>query len=36
MYVKQIGSEDVERIHLTQDKVQWWAVLKTATKLHVP
>jgi hypothetical protein len=31
-----IGWEDVNRIHLAQDRVQWWALVKTVTNLRDP
>jgi hypothetical protein len=28
--------EDVDSIHLAQDRDQWWAVVKTVMNLRVP
>jgi hypothetical protein len=30
------GGEVVDCIHLTQDRVQWWAVVNTVMNLRIP
>jgi hypothetical protein len=34
MYLKEIGWEDVDRIHLVQSKDQWWAPVNTVMNLQ--
>jgi hypothetical protein len=36
LYLKQIGCEDVDWIHLAQARVQWRAFMKTVVDLTVP
>jgi hypothetical protein len=36
MDLRKIGWEDVEWIHLAQDKDDWWALVNTVMKLQVP
>jgi hypothetical protein len=36
MDVKEIGWEEVDWIHLSQDKDQWWALVNSVTNLQVP
>jgi hypothetical protein len=36
MDLMEIGWEDVEWIHLAQDRDQWWAVVNMAANLWVP
>jgi hypothetical protein len=36
MHLRKLGWESVERIHLTQDRNQWWALVDTVMKLGVP
>jgi hypothetical protein len=36
MHLKEIGCEGVNWIHLAQNRVQWRALVNTATKLRVP
>jgi hypothetical protein len=36
MYLMEVGREDVDRIHLAQDRDQWWAIVNTAMNLRVP
>jgi len=33
--LREIGWEDVDRMHLTQDRDQWWSVKNTVMKLWV-
>jgi hypothetical protein len=33
---REIGLENVDWIHLTQDRGQWWALVNTAMNLLVP
>jgi hypothetical protein len=35
MHVTEMGRADMELIHLTQSKVQWWGVLNTKLDLRV-
>jgi hypothetical protein len=34
--IRKIWWEGVEWMHLAQDKDQWWAIVNTVMKLHVP
>jgi hypothetical protein len=36
MGLKEVGCENSDWIHLAQDRVQRWAVVKTVMKLRVP
>jgi hypothetical protein len=36
MDIREIGWEDVDWIHLAQDRDQWWAVVNTVMNLRVP
>jgi len=36
MDLRKIGWEDVEWIHLAQDKDDWWALVNTVMNLQVP
>jgi hypothetical protein len=34
MDLKEIGCEVVDRIHLAQERVQWWALVNTVMSLY--
>jgi len=34
--LKEIGCEDVEWIHLAQDRIQWWVLVNMVIKFWVP
>jgi hypothetical protein len=36
MDIRELSSEGVNWIHLTQDIVQWWAVMNTVMNIWVP
>jgi hypothetical protein len=36
MEIKEIRWEDVDWIHLAQDRVQWWGLVNVVVNLHVP
>jgi hypothetical protein len=36
MDLRETGLEDVDWIHMAQDKDQWWAVVNTIMNLRVP
>jgi hypothetical protein len=36
MYLREIGWEGVDRMHLTQDRDQWQALVNTVMNLRVP
>jgi hypothetical protein len=36
MNIKEIGYEDVDWIHLSQDGIQWWVFVNTVINLRVP
>jgi hypothetical protein len=36
MDLRETGWEDVDWIHLAQDRDQWWAVVNTVMNLRVP
>jgi hypothetical protein len=36
MDLREIGWEDVDWIHLTHHRDQWWAVVNTVMNLQVP
>jgi hypothetical protein len=36
MDLREIGWEDVDWIHVTQDRDQWWALVNMVTYLQVP
>jgi hypothetical protein len=35
-FIKEVRYEDVDWIHLVQDKVQWWALMNMVMNLWVP
>jgi hypothetical protein len=36
MDIKEMGWEDVDWIHVIQDRAQWWTVVNTGMNLRVP
>jgi hypothetical protein len=36
MDLKEIGLENVDWIHVAQDRDQWWAVVNTVMNLQIP
>jgi hypothetical protein len=36
MDLSDIGCEDVDWIHVAQDRVQWWAFVNTVMNIRVP
>jgi hypothetical protein len=36
MDLREVGWEDVDWIHLAEDRYQWWAPVKTVMNLWVP
>jgi len=36
MEIKKIRWEDVDWIHLAQDRVQWWGLVNVVVNLYVP
>jgi len=36
MYLKQIWCEDVDWIHLAQNRDEWWVLVNMVIKLQVP
>jgi hypothetical protein len=36
MDLREIGFEDVDWIHLAQDRDTWWALVNTVMNLRVP
>jgi hypothetical protein len=36
MYLRETGYVDVDCITLAEDRVQWWAFVKTAMNIQVP
>jgi hypothetical protein len=33
---REVGWKDVDWMHLSQDRDQWWVLVKTVMNLHVP
>jgi hypothetical protein len=36
IHLKEIGCEDVDSIHVAQDRSQWWVLVNTVMNLRVP